>query len=176
MNRKYIFGVVVTLSLLLSGCGNKSIVDKKEISFDTGSVNSSISINKELSSFNLKDQFENNVTLTNKIQKIIFVSSKSAGHLVKEFLDVQTKDYLTSKNAIYVADISGVPSIIASMFVLPGMKKSSYSTTVIQDEKDASMFINVANKESVMVISLASKIVTNVKFVTNNKDLKNAVE
>ena len=168
--------LLLSISLLMVGCGSKELEDKKEISINSGSVSSGIIIGKKLAHFELKDQFDKVHNLTNETKKIIFVFTKATGHIMKLYMGDKQPDYLTSRNITFIADISGMPSIIAKMFAIPDMQESKYPILLIKEEDNALRFRNEEQKDTVMIITLDNKIVKSVKFITNEIDLKKAID
>jgi hypothetical protein len=69
-----------------------------------------------------------------------------------------------------------MPSIIAKMFAIPDMQESKYPILLIKEEDNALRFRNEEQKDTVMIITLDNKIVKNVKFITNEIDLKKAID
>ena len=45
------------------------------------------------------------------------------GHLCNDFFVTQDASYLANNKSIFVADVSSAPSIIRSMFIMPGFKR-----------------------------------------------------
>jgi len=124
----------------------------------------------------LPDQFDVSHSLSESTQKIILVFSKETGHTVKEFLKQQEKGFLKSRNALFVADISPMPTIIRNTFALPDLKKSEYSVLLIYDEKIAETLKNGAQTDKIAVISLENKTITDVKFITTADELKSELQ
>lgn len=175
--KKTLVLVLLVAVTIFSGCsGDKKVEDKPKVTVDSGTLSSGVTVGKELAGFSFKNQFDKEVKLDGKVKKIIFVFTKPTGHLVREYLKKQPKNYLESRETLFIADISGMPSIIAKMFAIPDMKKSSYSILLIREKDNAKMFRNEQHKDAVMIISLDNKIVKNVNFVTNEKDLKAEIE
>jgi hypothetical protein len=65
-----------------------------------------------------KDQFEKNLAITAQTQQLIVVFSKVEGEKVKAFLEANP-NYLREKNALYLMDVTPVPGMVMSMFMLP---------------------------------------------------------
>jgi hypothetical protein len=86
-----------------------------------------------------KDQFEKNLAITAQTQQLIVVFSKIEGEKVKAFLEANPT-YLREKNALYLMDITPVPGMVMSMFMLPKFKKYPYSIGLIEDEKLLAQF------------------------------------
>ena len=168
--RKIFVSIFVILGLLSSGCSNK-LKEKEATQISKGKVASGIIIGQKIKDFTIKNQFGTPISLTNKIKKIIFVCTKPAGHLVRNYLKKQDKNFLDKRNILFIADVSAMPSIIYKMFALPDFKKSPYSVLLLTDENKAETFKNKAHRNEVMIIYLDNKKVTKVKFITTKKDL-----
>lgn len=176
MRKNFLLGIVVSATLFMSGCTGNKIEDKKEVVVNKGEVSTGIIIGKELAQFKFKDQFDKEHSLTNDVKKVIFVFTKPTGHIMKVYMGTKKVDYLTSRNITFIADISGMPTIIANMFAIPDMKESKYPILLIKEKENAKRFRNEKQKNAVMIISLENKIVKSVKFVTNETDLKNEID
>jgi len=174
MKKNFILGVMLSISLLFAGCSNK-LDDKEQVTISSGKVSDGIEIGKELKEYTFTDQFDKKHSLSNNTKKVIFVFTKPTGHLVKSYLLQQDKNYLTKRDIDFIADVSGMPSIIFKMFALPDFKKSNYTVLLIKDKEKSATFRDEKHKDSVMIITLDKKIVKDVKFVTNEKDLIKAI-
>jgi hypothetical protein len=166
---------LLLISLLLNACGNK-LEDKKQVIISAGEVSQDVTIGKELMTYTFNDQFDKPHSLTNDVKKVIFVFTKPTGHLMRVYLGTKDKNYLASRNIDFIADVSGMPSIIFKMFALPDLKDSKYTIMIIKDKSKSKRFRNEINKDAVMIISLKNKIVQSVKFVTNEIDLKQEID
>ena len=62
------------------------------------------------------------------------------------------------------------------MFALADMKESKYPMLLILKKENAKMFRNENKKDYLMVLSLNNKIITNIKFINNEKDLIKEIE
>ena len=126
--------------------------------------------------FKLPDQFDNTVELSDSTKKVIFVFAKQTGHTVREFLKKESKEYLPSLNALFVADVSGMPTVIRNTFALPDFRKSPYSVALIYDEKIAKAYKDGIDANKIVVVYLENKEVTNVKMFTSEDELKVALQ
>ena len=161
--------ITLTLSFLLL-ISTQSLLganDKKS--------NNTLTINSKLT-LTLPNQFDKEVTLTSTTKKVIFVFAKATGHTVKVFLKKQDKNYLPSKNILYVADVSGMPSLIRNIFAMPNFKKSPYSIALIYDEKTASLYKNAKNADKITIVTLNNRVITNIQTLTTEKELKAALQ
>jgi len=126
-------------------------------------------------SFTLPDQFDKAVSLTDDTQKIIFVFAKATGHTVKEFLKKQNKSYLPSRHTFFVADVSGMPTVIRNTFALPDFRKSAYSVLLIYDKAIAKSYKNVKDTDKITIVTLKNKKITSIQTVTTEKALQKAL-
>jgi hypothetical protein len=95
-----------------------------------------LSINSKLPTFSLSDQFDTKYTV-DKDTKIIIVSfEKGTGKEVNEFLDTKDADFLQKHNAVFIANISGMPMFITKIFALPKMRNYKHKILLIYDDED----------------------------------------
>ena len=174
--KKTILASLLTISVVMGGCGNKTVEDKAKVTVSSGEISKGIKVGEELAPYTFKDQFDVEHSLTNKVKKVIFVFTKPTGHLMRVFLGQKEIDYLDKRDIDFIADVSGMPSVIYKMFALPDLKNSKYPILIIKEKENALRFRNEEQKNAVMIISLKNKIVQNVKFVTNEKDLASELD
>jgi len=122
-------------------------------------------------SFTLPDQFDKAHSLTDDTKKLIFVFAKATGHTVKEFLKTQSSDYLSKKNALFIADISPMPTVIRNTFALPDFKKSNYSVLLIYDGEIAKKLKNESQADKIAIATIENGVVKDIKFVATAKEL-----
>ena len=92
----------------------------------------SLTVGSDLPTLTIKDQFEKEHTVDANTKTIIFSATKAESATIKDFLTTKDKDYLTNNNIAYVADITGMPSLISKFFALPKMRDYSFSILLIQ--------------------------------------------
>ena len=171
MIKKIILGL---LALIVIAGGALFFINGKD-NYDASkyqaSATDSINIGSTIA-FTLPDQFDKAHSLTANTKKVIFVFAKATGHTVKMFLKEQGKNYLTEKNALFVADISPMPTVIRNTFALPDLKKSDYSVLLIYDGKIAKQFKNDANADKIALVTLNNGKVAAVKYLATAEELK----
>ncbi|MBP6497579.1 MAG: hypothetical protein KA253_02795 [Campylobacteraceae bacterium] len=109
----------------------------------------------------IKDQFEKNIAITTQTKQILLAFSKEQGEKVKVFLEANP-NYLAENNAIYLMDVSTVPGMVMSMFMLPKFQKYSYTVGLVENEKDIAYFPKKENL--ITVITLDNLNVTSIAF------------
>lgn len=127
-----------------------------------------LNIGESLPTFSIKDQFEKAHTLKNDTQTIIVASGKSTSEIIRDYLLKQEGDFLTKNKAVYVADISGMPSLIAKFFALPKMKKYPFSVLLV-DEEQTKKFSKQDDKITIYRVNEGK--ITSVNYITNEAEL-----
>lgn len=162
-------------ALLFGGCSNK-VEEKATATLTQGTVAPAVAIGKPFGAEKLEDQFGKEGEIGSDTKKVIMAFSKATGHLVKEFLATQPKDYLAQHHAVFIADVSGMPKVIYEYMALPGLQKNEFSIYLLKDEAQAKRFKNEQYADYVMVVDLNDKIVEKVSFVTTVDELKKALD
>ncbi len=157
--------LALLLSLSFLGCSDEV----------TAPVDPQVVVGKSLESLTLNDQFEKPHTLSADTKKVIFAFSKDMGHMSNEFFEKQGSDYLSKHNAVFVADVSGAPSVIRSMFIMPGLKDFKHTVLVIDDKAKAANYRNEAHKEEIMIVDLNNFVIEKIEFVTTAEALDKAL-
>ena len=103
---------------------------------------SQVIVGEKIKQFKVNDQFDTPQMIQESTEKIIFVFSKDKGHEVRNFLDKQSDDYLKSKNILFVADVSKMPSIIR-WFVLDSLDEYKLELYILELGKNMSKLDNV---------------------------------
>ena len=108
------------------------------------------------------DQFEKKLAITPQTKEIIISFSKKNGKAVKTFLQTH-KGYLKKRQAVYLADVSSVPSLVMSLFMKPALQKNNFRVGLIEDEKIAEILPKVEGKTT--VIHLEKMYIKSIKFI-----------
>lgn len=129
-----------------------------------------LSLGKDIPTIKIKDQFEKIHTIDLQVKTILFASDKETSEILRDFLLEKDKDFLNKNNAVYVADISGMPSLIAKFFALPKMKKYPFSVLLLDDtNKD-----NFKKEEGKIIIyTLEKNNVKNIQKISTKEELEN---
>jgi len=122
----------------------------------------SFNLNSNIGSFELSDQFEKKHTVNSDIETIVFSTEKDTSAALNEFLATKEKGFLEVNKTAFIADISGMPSIISYMFALPKMKKYNYNVLLIEEEGDK-RFLKEEGK--LTVYKLENGIVKSINYV-----------
>jgi hypothetical protein len=90
-----------------------------------------LQVGQRLASFSIEDQHGNKQAIDETTQAILFSADMDANDLVKQALSGERVNL--RPGAVYVADISGMPGIITSLFALPAMRKRPYPMLLDRD-------------------------------------------
>jgi hypothetical protein len=122
----------------------------------------------KVESFSAKDQHEKAFTLKPAETKFLLVShDMQTGKKANTALNALGKDYLGSKNAVYVANIHGMPGI-GRMFAMPKMKK--YVHRIILGDDEALIAKFPEQKDKVTVLKLDDGKVTSITYWTPGEE------
>ena len=128
----------------------------------------SLTVGASLPTLTIKDQFEKEHVVDAKVKTILFSASKTEGASIKDFLLTKDKEFLAKNNLVYVADITGMPSIITSLFAMPKMKEYPFSVLLV-DEANKGLF--PVKEDMISVITLDNSKITDVKYVKTAAEL-----
>ncbi len=128
----------------------------------------SLTIGNDLPTLTIKDQFEKDFTVDANIKTIIFSATKTEGTTIKEFLLTKDKDYLTTNKTVYIADITGMPSLITKFIAMPKMKDYPFSVLLV-DEANKGLF--AVKEDMISIISLENGKITDIKYVKTAEEL-----
>ncbi|WEJ62847.1 hypothetical protein [Thiomicrorhabdus lithotrophica] len=102
-----------------------------------------------------EDQWEKPVELNEQTKWLVITQSKDAGKIVKESFETLGLNDLAQINMLYLADISGMPGFITSMFAIPKMRDYGFQIGLInEDGQLAALELTSLDSEKVSVVSL----------------------
>ncbi len=131
-------------------------------------------VNQPIKVFNLLDQFGTEQTISKSTKKLLFVFKKDSGHLLKAHFATKPKDYLESKNSLFIADVSAMPSFI-KFFVLP-ITGYDYSIVTLDNDELSAYYKNEQEVEKIMVVSLDNLMVTDIKYISTIDEVENELK
>lgn len=164
--KNVILGLLVSLVFL--GC------DAKEV--NPTDLEAKLVVNQSTAAFSLNDQHEKAHTIPADTKTLVFAFSKDMGHTCNDFFASKEDTYLNDNHSIFIADVSGAPSIIRSMFIMPGLKDFKHTVLVIDDKNVATGFKAGMDIEKIVIVSLDNNIITNISSVTTTTELALAIE
>lgn len=115
--------------------------------------------------FSLPNQFDEKSVIDSKIKTIIVSFEKDTGKDINTYLASKEADFLDNHNAVFIANISGMPSIITKLFAMPKMRDYKHSILLIYNEND-NRFINKEGKST--LYKLKNGVIKSISFITKN--------
>ena len=107
--------------------------------------------------------------------KLIIVSfEKDTGALVNDYLDTKTSSYIIDHNAVFIADINRMPSIITKMFALPKMQE--YKHPIYLHYEDQFENFVPHQEEKLTLLYMKDQKVENIAYISTVEELKAAIE
>lgn len=133
-------------------------------------------VQKSLAGLTLNDQYGKAHTLSGDTKSVIFAFSKDMGHLCNDFFASQDASYLSNNKSVFIADVSAAPSIIRSMFIMPGLKDFDHRVLVLDNEDTASAYKAGVDALKIVVVSLDNNIITDIKNAYSVNELRALIE
>ena len=140
--------------------------------FSVNAVADTVQVGQVLPTIALQNQHGKPVKVTNEVKTILFAVEKAPSDLINAFLMKQDATFLAQQKAYFVADISGIPAFVTSMFAIPKMKKRPYDILLAKDAAQVAFIPRKKNRVSVLNV-VAGKVQA-VDFVENMEQLKQA--
>ena len=91
------------------------------------------------------------------------------------FFNTKEADYLQKHNAQFIADVSSAPSIIRSLFILPGLKDFKHTVMLLDDKKVAAPFRKDVNTEKIVVVYIINKMITEIRTLSTEEEVRKVV-
>jgi len=156
------------ISLLFLGCSSSEN--------NTQNVEPKLVVNNSLANLSLNDQNKKSHSVTADTKILIFAFSKDMGHACNDFFETKDASYLDKNNALFIADVSSAPSVIRSMFILPGLKDFKHTVLVIDDETIAANYKAGIDSEKIVIVNLDNNIITSIETVTTAHEMAKKIE
>jgi hypothetical protein len=101
----------------------------------------------------LYDQNEKAHRIDESVQIIFFAREMEGGKVIRALLDAEGPEYLMKQRALYVADISDMPTLIANMVAIPKMREERpYPTLLDRDGKITAPFPSEEGRVTILVL------------------------
>ena len=102
--------------------------------------------------FTLEDQHGESHSIDASVRLILFSRDMDGGDLLKQALADAAPEALTMHGAVYVADISGMPGLVARMFAIPAMRKRPYALLLDRDGETTARLPDVEDKATLIIL------------------------
>ncbi|SDT29714.1 FAD/FMN-containing dehydrogenase [Pseudomonas oryzae] len=129
---------------------------------------------ERLPPWTLSDQFEQSYTLDDQLHILLVARSMDGAKLVKAALEGRPKGYLEARRALFVADISGMPSLIGKLFAIPAMRDYSYRVLLDREAQVVPQY--AAPEAGVLWLQLEQGVLRERRSFTDAAALRTALE
>jgi len=160
--------LTIIAAFLLIGCSSSDATNV--------TVEPKIVVGKSLLNLSLNDQHGKVHTLTQTTQKLLFALSKDSAHTCNDFFATKDPTYLSSNKTLFIADVSAAPSLIRSMFIMPGLKDLKHTVLILDDESVAAPFRLGVDTEKIIALELQNGTITKIQTLSSTADVKKFVE
>lgn len=123
-----------------------------------------------LPTFKLNDQHEQPYAIAANARVLLVTADKASAGLAHEVLKDIPQGELERRGIVYVADVSGMPSLVTSMFALPKMREYGYRIMIGMESEQTAMLPRTA--EAVTLLELESGRIKSVEAVRDVPALK----
>jgi hypothetical protein len=127
-----------------------------------------------LAPWTLLDQHDQAYTLDDQLQVLLVARSMDAAKLVDVALQGKPKGYLEQRHTVFLADISRMPTVIASLFALPKMRDYNYRILLDRDARIVPRY--QADTASVLWLDLRQGQLQGQRSFTDATELAKALE
>jgi hypothetical protein len=121
----------------------------------------------------LADQHGEPATIDGETRLVLFTRDMDASKITKAALAENGEELLARGHAVYVSDVTGMPSMITSMFAIPAMKRRAYRMLL---DREGTATADVPSEDGkVTVLRLDNRVITSVKYVDVEVMLRKAL-
>ncbi len=132
------------------------------------SIAAQLNTGEKIPTFSINDQFEKAQIIPSSTKTIIVAGNKDASDTIKDYLLSIEGDSLSKNNAVYIADISGMPSLITKFFALPKMKKYPFKILLLDDTNKDKFLMQ---EDKITIYEVEDQLVKEVKYITTKEEL-----
>lgn len=124
--------------------------------------------------FTLEDQHGEGHSVDASVKAILFSRDMDGGDLLKQGLADAPPGYLEEKGAVYVADISGMPGLIARIFAIPAMRDRPYPMLLDRDGETTARLPSAEGRATVVFLDRLT--ITRIVHAEEAADVRRALE
>ena len=150
----------------------KALVLAMGVLFSAASLASSLTQGDHIGAITLADQHEAVLEVNSDTQVLLFSRGMKGGEIIQEALE--SLEQPMPSNWRYVADISGMPSLIAKFVAIPKMRDLSFAIGLDLEGEVTKLL--PGDKETATVISLDELKIIKIVQVDSGKALLEAVK
>lgn len=128
---------------------------------------------RPLPALRLKNQHDRDWTVPASTRLVVFAAGRKASNLVLAVLGPQHQGFLTSRHAVYLADMSRMPGLITRSFAMPALREQPFEVGVSLDENLLAGWPR--QDDAVTIIGLEAGRVTHFQYASSEAQLRTAL-
>lgn len=133
-----------------------------------------VEVGERLDTWTLSDQFDQPYELEDDVKIILVASSSGAARLVDTAIKEKPKGYLEARQAVYIADITHMPRMVANRVLVPSMRDANYRILLDREGQVASRYD--ASRSEVLWLTLEDGTLRERQEFSSADRLKDALE
>jgi hypothetical protein len=106
-------------------------------------------------------------------RQLLFTADKAGGELVTEALRGQGAAVLSSRQALYLADIHAMPALVTKLFAMPALRDQPYAIGLARNETLAADLPR--QKAQVTLITLREGLVESLQYLSSVAEVRRAL-
>ncbi|ABZ75108.1 conserved hypothetical protein [Shewanella halifaxensis HAW-EB4] len=118
-------------------------------------------VGDQITDIKLQDQNEAQYQVDSSTTRVLFSRSMDGGTVIQEALEAEP-ELVKDNSLVYVADISGMPSLIARFVALPQFKKFPYRVALDNEGEQTKPL--PAQKDQATLVELNNNQITKIAF------------
>lgn len=162
--KKVILGFLVALTLI--GCSSSA----------TQNLEPKLVVGKTLSPIRLNNQFGEAQSISADTYRIIFAFDKEPAHICNDFFNTQKASYLQEHHTAFIADVSAAPSIIRSLFIMPGLKDFKHQVLLFEEEDIALPYREGVDTTKISVVYIINNKIQEIRQIQTAEELRKVLE
>jgi hypothetical protein len=116
------------------------------------------------------DQHDRPLRTEPSTRTLLFAADKAASDLVTETLRPHGADVLTTRQAVFIADIHAMPALITRMFALPALRELPFAVGLVRDPALTADLPRL--KGQVTLVTLRDGVVQTVRHLSSAADVR----
>jgi len=132
-----------------------------------------IKAGSQLEPIRLRDQHDQPRAVDSKTKLLLYTRDKAGSGVANDALEGLPPEVLRERAVAYVADISGMPGLIARLFALPKLRKYPFSVLLARERSDLPEL--PAKEGQATLLRLGALRVERIEFFAKAEDLKRAL-
>jgi len=124
----------------------------------------------------VEDQHGKPVRVDTGTRRVLFTAERAVNDMVSKVLSAQPAGVLERQHAVYVADITAMPSLVTRLFALPKMRELPFSMGLVRDAAQVAQVADIPRQPgAATVLSFEDGKLTEILLARNENQLRAAL-